>query len=149
MPKGNAFFSGLKICALRFCFHRGNFRSSTRPQSLEKLICLLTIGAVNLWFVTVRYHWELMLQTCCFCAPLPQDLFAMVTEAFYRTIHERTPLMASMEQDDAYQHSTHDQYYSPEGEARMRCCWDGFPPPSNQGRLSASRTSRNHLSSFD
>ena len=41
----------------------------------------------------------------------------LFAEAFYRTIHERTPLLSSVEQDDAYSH-TADHYYSPEGNQK-------------------------------
>ena len=42
-------------------------------------------------------------------------LFSRLTEAFYRTINERTPLLGSVEEDDAHSHTGVDQYYSPEG----------------------------------
>ena len=42
-------------------------------------------------------------------------LFSRLTEAFYRTINERTPLLGSVEEEDAHSHTGADQYYSPEG----------------------------------
>ena len=42
-------------------------------------------------------------------------MLSFLIEAFYRTINERTPLMGSVEDEDAHSHTGADLYYSPEG----------------------------------